>query len=109
MELERRFSLELWDRADEDEPASDKEPFRAIVKDLFREDVPFTVKSVKRALRDLKKIRWLEGYHIKTRNAKNFKASEESTHMLSISGYKRCYDEFTLSVLIQQNGGGPQQ
>jgi hypothetical protein len=98
LEAERRFNLELWDRTDEGEPASDKQPFCAIEKELFRGNVPFTVKLAKRALRDLNEIRWLEGYHIKARNANNFKASERSIHSLSISGCKRCYDESALSV-----------
>ena len=63
-ELRDRFGVEAWNRPDSEyaKPASKRQPFRAIVKDLIGDNVPFTTKSVKKMLRDLKRIRKLGVY-----------------------------------------------
>jgi Kinetochore Sim4 complex subunit FTA2 len=57
--LERKFQIWDWDRpGDEyDKPASERQPFRAIVKELIQEDVPLTAKVADKILRDLRKMR----------------------------------------------------
>ncbi len=68
-ELKQRFNIETWNRPDE-ERASKRQPFRAIMKDLVLGTVPFTDKQVKKMLRDLKRLRRLGIYprDVQTRN-----------------------------------------
>ena len=63
-ELEENFKIKAWDRPNEERPksASQRQPFRAIVKDLILENVSFTSKQVVKILRDLKKLRRLGVY-----------------------------------------------
>ncbi len=72
-ELKRRFNIETWDRPDKEcfSPASNKQPFRAIVKDLILDPVPFTDKQVKKMLRDLKRLRRL-GIYPRDVQARNY-------------------------------------
>ncbi len=73
-QLERDFEVVDWDRpGDEyDEPVSQRQPFRAIVKDLVLEDIPLTAKMADKTLRDLKRIRRVGVYpgDIRSRNYK---------------------------------------
>lgn len=73
-ELKERFGVTTWNRPDEEDfvPASRREPFRAIVKDLVTEDVPLTAKTAKKMLRDLRRIRKLEVYNMDIQ-ARNYK------------------------------------
>jgi len=73
-ELKERFGVTTWDRSDEEDlkPASRKEPFRAIVKDLVTEDVSLTAKTAKRMLLDLRRMRKFEVYNMDIQ-ARNYK------------------------------------
>lgn len=73
-ELRKNFNVEGWNRPGSEylKPASRRQPFRAIVKDLISEDVPLTTKSVKKILRDLKRMRKLGVYPMDVR-ARNYK------------------------------------
>lgn len=73
-EVRERFGIEAWNRPDSEytKPASKRQPFRAIVKDLISEDIPFTTQSVKKMLRDLKRMRKLCIYPMDVR-ARNYK------------------------------------
>lgn len=44
VELEKRFNIVIWDRPSEeyDKPVFKRQPFRALVKDLIREEENFT-------------------------------------------------------------------
>ena len=57
--LKREFGIEDWDRpGDEyDKPVSQRQPFRAIVKDLVLKDTPLTAKVADKMLVDLKRMR----------------------------------------------------
>ena len=70
VELERRFDYLEWDRDDYDLPMKERAPFRAIVKDLIRDDIPLTHRVVKKMKRDLLQIRKQGVYtcDIKARN-----------------------------------------
>ena len=71
-ELKEKFDIGVWNRPDEEglKPASQKQPIRAIVKDLVPDTVPFTQKQVNKIMRDLKKMIRLDIYprDIQTRN-----------------------------------------
>ena len=58
-ELERRLDVSDWGRpGDEyDKDVSERQPLRAIVKDLVRKDVPLTGRVADKILRDMKKMR----------------------------------------------------
>ena len=58
-QLKREFGVEDWDRpGDEyDKPVSQRQPFRAIVKDLVLKDIPLTAKVADKMLADLKRMR----------------------------------------------------
>ena len=58
-QLEREFDVVDWNRPGEeyDKPVSQRQPFRAIVKDLVLKDIPLTAKIVDKMLTDLKRIR----------------------------------------------------
>ena len=58
-QLEREFDIGDWDRpGDEyDKPVSQRQPLRAIVKDLIMNDVPLTAKVADKMLADLKRMR----------------------------------------------------
>jgi hypothetical protein len=73
-ELKERFGVTTWNRPDEEDlkPASRREPFRAIVKDLVTEDVPLTAKIAKRMLLDLRRMRKFEVYNMDIQ-ARNYK------------------------------------
>lgn len=73
-ELERKFRIKDWDRPDKEYaiPVAKREPFRAIVKELVREDEPLTQRAVKKMLKDLKKMRDLGVYPLDVR-ARNYK------------------------------------
>ena len=75
-EIDRQFDTEgAWGRTREDfrKSASERRPLRAIVKDLVREETPLTDKTVKKMLRNLKRIRKLGVYPMDIR-ARNYKA-----------------------------------
>ena len=55
--LEERFNVTDWGRDDYDKPMKERAAFRAIVKDLVREDPPLTHRLLKKMLKDLAKIR----------------------------------------------------
>lgn len=59
MQLERTFGIWDWDRPGEeyDKPLPQRQPFRAIVKDLILKDVPLTGKVADKILRDTKRMR----------------------------------------------------
>ncbi len=73
-QLRRDFNVANWDRPDDEysRPASKREPFRAILKDLVTEDTLFTPKVAKKILRDLKRIRKLGVYTMDV-TARNYK------------------------------------
>lgn len=58
-ELETRFGVSDWERPDEEYtlPISQRSPFRAIVKELVLDSVPFTAAMVPQMLRDFKRLR----------------------------------------------------
>ena len=62
-QLAKSYRLE-WDRPgeDNDKSLSQRQPFRAIVKDLIHDDIPLSQILVNKMLRDLKKIRALGVY-----------------------------------------------
>lgn len=55
----RKFQVWQWDRSDEDwsKPTSERQPFRAIVKELILKDAPLTGRVADRILRDMKRMR----------------------------------------------------
>ena len=61
-ELEERFDVTDWERDDYDDPIEKRECFRAIVKDLIRDDVRLTHRLVKKMKKDLVQIRKLGIY-----------------------------------------------
>ena len=63
-QLEREFGVQDWDRpGDEyDKPTSQRQPFRAIVKDLVLKDVTLTAKVADKMLTDLKRMRRIGVY-----------------------------------------------
>lgn len=73
-ELRERFGVTSWDRPHEEylEPVSKREPLRAIVKDLVTEDVPPTVKTAKKMLSDLRKVR-KSGIYVMDIRPRNYK------------------------------------
>ena len=73
-ELRERFGVTAWNRPQEEysKPASRRQPFRAIVKDLVTEDVPLTAKTAKKMLLDLRTIRKFEVYNMDI-HARNYK------------------------------------
>jgi len=73
-ELRNRFGVTTWNRPHEEysKPASERQPFRAIVKDLVTEDVPLTAKTAKKMLRDLRRMRRFEVYNMDIQ-ARNYK------------------------------------
>ncbi|KAI4212012.1 MAG: hypothetical protein LQ351_005194 [Letrouitia transgressa] len=58
-ELWQKFGAREWNRPEEEyhKPASKRQALRAIVKDLIQQDVPYTKKTLRKMLRDLKQIR----------------------------------------------------
>ncbi len=60
-ELSQKFNIQAWDRPGEEyaRPASRRQPFRAVVKDLIREPVQLTPRVIKKMLKDLKTMREL--------------------------------------------------
>ena len=75
MQLKRKFQIEDWDRPGEeyDKPVSQRQPFRAIVKELILKDVPLTGKVADKILRDTKRMRRCGIYpgDVRPRNYKN--------------------------------------
>lgn len=76
-ELRRDFGVVNWDRPDAEysQPAHERQPLRAIVKDLIAEEVAITQKTGKKILSDLKRIRKLKIYPMDVR-ARNYKAGK---------------------------------
>ena len=74
-ELARRFGVRTWDRPEEEyaRPVPGRQPFRAVVKDLVREPVPWTHKVAKKMLKDLKAMRRLGVYPMDV-GARNYEA-----------------------------------
>lgn len=62
-DLNQRYKL-AWDRPadDYDEPLFQRQPFRAIVKELIKDDVPLSQKDMNKMVKDLKEIRALGVY-----------------------------------------------
>ncbi len=56
-QFQRQFQVGGWDRPDADKPISERQPFRAIVKELILKDVPLTGQVADRILRDMKRMR----------------------------------------------------
>ncbi len=58
-EPKERFGVTTWNRPNEEDfmPASRREPLAAIVKDLVTEDLPLTVKTAKKMLFDMRRMR----------------------------------------------------
>ena len=73
-ELRQRFNVGAWGWPVEDsaKEGNQREPFRAIVKELIRHDTPFTEKLFKKILRDLKRMRRLGVYPMDV-EARNYK------------------------------------
>ncbi len=73
-ELRERFGVTSWNRPDKEylESTSRRQPFRAIVKDLVIEDVPFTARIAKKMLLDLRRMRSFEVYNMDIQ-ARNYK------------------------------------
>ena len=71
-ELAEKFGVYSWDRPDYDKDLPKRLVFRALVKDLVREDVPLTHKVVVKMLRDLKTMREAEIYNMDI-YARNYK------------------------------------
>ena len=57
--FQRKFEIYGWDRpsADCSKPVSERQPLRAIVKELILKDVPLTARVADRILRDMKRMR----------------------------------------------------
>ena len=75
IQLERQFQITDWDRPEEEyeRPVSERQPLRALVKDLVRNDLPLTSKVADKILRDTKRMRRCGVYpgDIRPRNYKN--------------------------------------
>ena len=74
-ELDQKFEVDTWDRPDEDfdKSVSERQPLRAIVKELIRNDLSFTAKDVNKMLRHLKRLRQLGIYPMDVA-ARNYRA-----------------------------------
>ena len=74
-ELDQKFNVATWDRPDEDldKSVSERQPLRAIVKELIRNELPFTVKDVSKMLHHLKRLRRLGIYPVDVA-ARNYRA-----------------------------------
>jgi len=74
-ELHEKFDVVNWDRPDEEyeRPTSERQPLRAIVKELVREDLTFTAKYLNKMLRHLKHLRRVGIYPGDVR-ARNYRA-----------------------------------
>lgn len=72
--LAKKHDVHDWNRPDQEyrKPARRRQPFRAIVKDLAKEDVPLTEKVLKKILRHLKRIRRQNVYPMDV-EARNYK------------------------------------
>ena len=57
VELEQRFDVGEWEREDYDKPVTKRAAFRAVVKDLVRDDTPLTHRVLKKIKKDLLLIR----------------------------------------------------
>ena len=62
-DLDQKFQV-AWHRPaeDYDKPMSERQPFRAIVKELIADDTPLSQKTVNRMVKDLKEMRALGIY-----------------------------------------------
>lgn len=58
-ELVRRFNVRDWNRPSDEynKIVSQRQPLRAIIKDLVRKDIPMTAKVADKILRDMKRMR----------------------------------------------------
>lgn len=74
-ELDHRFGITGWNRPIEeyDKSPSERQPLRAIVKDLVLEDTEWIPRIANKMLRDLKKMRKLEIYTMDIK-PENYKA-----------------------------------
>jgi hypothetical protein len=100
LELAKRFQMDDWQRPDEEYslPVAQRQPFRAIVKELVSDTVPFTKKLVVQMLLDLKALRRIFVY-IRDVHAENymggkivdFSSAWTAPHIL-ISTYLREWD-----------------
>ena len=93
-ELCDRFRVSSWDRESREyeKAAHRRTPFRATIKDLVTQDVPFTAEVAKRSLKDLKRIRRVKVYNmdIALRNYKgglliDFSRAMTSPHYLFVT------------------------
>lgn len=73
-ELQRRFMITTWDRPtdDQEKPVSKREPLRAIVKNLVRENAAFEKKDIKKMLVNLKRLLKLGIYPLDV-NSRNYR------------------------------------
>ena len=73
--LSRKFGIDYWERPGEDfdVPKPERQPLRAIVKELILKDVPLTGRVADRILRDMKRMRRCGVYSadVRPRNYKN--------------------------------------
>jgi Kinetochore Sim4 complex subunit FTA2 len=81
--FEKKFKVKSWNRPDDEssEPLANRQPFRALVKDLVEIDPPITKALLKRMLRDLKALNRLKIYvmDIAIRNYKGGKIVDFSS------------------------------
>jgi len=58
-ELAKQFQIDDWQRPEEEyeQPVAQRQPFRAIVKELVSDNVPFTAKMVPQMLKDFAALR----------------------------------------------------
>jgi len=103
-ELRERFGVTSWNRPNKEylEPISRRQPFRAIVKDLIIEDIPFTARIAKKMLLDLRRMRSFEVYNmdIQARNYKGGRLVDFSVAMTTslFVRYQTCLAQRRLSV-----------
>jgi hypothetical protein len=75
LQLERTFQIWDWDRPGEEynKPVSQRQPFRAIVKELILKNIPLDGKVADKILRDTKRMRRCGIYpgDVRPRNYKN--------------------------------------
>ncbi len=118
-ELKRKFEIDNWKRPGNEYAKAPhrRQPFRAIIKDLIIEDVPFTEKVAKKMLNDLRRMRRVGVYpmDVQTRNYKNgilidFSVALTPPHYLfatmplwRVRGYKRD-DLVSWQSLVKEQG-----
>ncbi len=74
-ELEEKFHVATWDQPNDkyEKPIAKRQPLRAIVKDLIKEDVEFIKKDIHKILRNLERLRSIGVYPMDIR-LRNYRA-----------------------------------